>query len=139
MKRTHFGQASHTFRNSRPAIGWRFCAAGWRRYLTIYAATSAQLTVNVASEERKPEQKSDGSVEWDLPSNQIESGSAMMEVSTREILNDYFSGAQRSCLWNRSGSLQSIAPVEHMSHSRIPGTLPAVRIAINTNRFHFGR
>jgi hypothetical protein len=44
-------------------------------------------------EGRKPEQKSKGSVKWDLPSNQIESGSATMEVPTREFLDDYLSEA----------------------------------------------
>jgi hypothetical protein len=124
------------FYNLRPMIGRRFGATGCRRYLTTWATTSAQFTVDITPEGRKPEQQSDGSVKWDLPSNQIESGSATMEVSIREFLDDYLSRAQRSRLWSRSRSFQSIAPIEHIPQSRIPGASPAVRIAINTNRFH---
>jgi hypothetical protein len=109
-----------------------------RRYLTTCTTRSAaQLTVDVAPEGRKPEQKSDGSIKWDLANDQIESGGATMEFSTRQFLDDYLSGSQRSCLWSRRRSLQSIAPIERMPHSRIPGASPAVRIAINTNRFHW--
>lgn len=85
------------FYNLRPMIGRRFGATGCRRYLT-HATTSAQFTVDITPEGRKSEQQSDGSVKWDLPSNQIESGSAAMEVSTREFLDDYLSLAQRSSL-----------------------------------------
>jgi hypothetical protein len=124
------------FYNLRPMIGRRFGATGCRRYLTTWATTSAQFTVDITPEGRKPEQQSDGSVKRDLPSNQIESGSAAMEVSTREFLDDYLSLAQRSSLWSRSRSHQAIAPIEQMPHSCKPSASLTVRIAINTNRFH---
>jgi hypothetical protein len=105
------------FYNLRPMIGRRFGATDCLRYLTTYATTSAQFTVDITPEGRKPEQQSDGSVKWDLPSNQIESGSAAMEVSTREFLDDYLSLAQRSSIPAATpGATRCIWPTASDSH-----------------------
>ena len=58
---------------------------------------------------------------------------------SREFLDDDLSGAQRPCFGSVGRSLMSIAPIEHVPHSRIPGALSAVGIAINTDGFHFDR